>query len=297
MLGSVSTPLLRRLTAIALASLLVLAVVGCSAPAATTPTAPAKVTTSDVVLASTTSTQDSGLFDVLIPAFEKALPQYKIKVIAVGSGEALKMGETKDADVLLVHSPAGEKKLIADGFAKVRNDVMYNDFLLVGPTADPAAVKGSADAFAAMLAIQKAGAAGKTSFVSRGDKSGTNTKELTLWAGSKIATPTPAADKWYLSTGQGMGETLKVAEDKGGYTLVDRATWLSMASTLPGLAIAFEKDKALFNQYGVIVIPGSKNEAGGQAFADWIVSPDAQKVIGDYGVAKYGQQLFVPNAK
>ncbi|MDO8914528.1 MAG: extracellular solute-binding protein [Coriobacteriia bacterium] len=285
-----------RLVGVSLAVALVLAASGCTTPAVT-PTTPEPVATSDVVLASTTSTQDSGLFDVLIPAFEKAEPQFKIKVIAVGSGEALKMGETKDADVLLVHSPAGEKKLIADGFATARNDVMYNDFLVVGPTADPASVKGSADAVTAMVAIRKAGAAGKTSFVSRGDKSGTNTKELGLWVASKIPTPTPTVDKWYLSTGQGMGETLKVAEDKGGYTLVDRATWLSMASTLPGLAIAFEKDKALFNQYGVIVIPGSKNEAGGQAFADWIVSPDAQKVIGDYGVAKYGQQLFVPNAK
>ena len=293
---SASAPRLRRLAAISVAVLMVLAAAGCGGQATTT-TTPAKVTTSDVVLASTTSTQDSGLFDVLIPAFEKAYPQYKIQVIAVGSGEALKMGETKDADVLLVHSPAGEKKLIADGFAKVRRDVMYNDFVIVGPKADPAKVKGSADAFAAMLAIQTAGKAGKATFVSRGDNSGTNAKELTLWAGSKITTPTPAADKWYLSTGQGMGETLKVADEKAAYTLVDRATWLSMASTLPGLEIVFEKDKALFNQYGVIVIPGSKNEAGGQAFADWIVSPAGQKVVGEYGVAKFGQALFVPNAK
>ena len=293
---SASAPRLRRLAAISVAVLVVLAAAGCGGQATTT-TTPAKVTTSDVVLASTTSTQDSGLFDVLMPAFEKAYPQYKIQVIAVGSGEALKMGETKDADVLLVHSPAGEKKLIADGFAKVRRDVMYNDFVIVGPKADPAKVKGSADAFAAMLAIQTAGKAGKATFVSRGDNSGTNAKELTLWAGSKITTPTPAADKWYLSTGQGMGETLKVADEKAAYTLVDRATWLSMASTLPGLEIVFEKDKALFNQYGVIVIPGSKNEAGGQAFADWIVSPAGQKVVGEYGVAKFGQALFVPNAK
>jgi tungstate transport system substrate-binding protein len=277
---------------------LALSVVGCTATTTTEPkvTKP-EVKVTDLVLASTTSTQDSGLFDVLIPAFEKSYPQYKVKVIAVGSGEALKMGETKDADVLLVHSPAGEKKLIADGFAKERKDVMYNDFLVVGPTADPARVKGSANAASAMVAIQKAGKAGKAVFVSRGDKSGTNTKELSLWAGAKVTTPTPAADPWYLSTGQGMGETLKVAEEKGGCTLVDRATWLSMEKALPGLAIAFEKDKALFNQYGVIVIPGSKNEEGGQAFADWIVSAGAQKVIGDFGVAKYGQQLFIPNAK
>lgn len=286
----------RRLLALSLVVLLVLALAGCTAPAANTPTTPEKVATTDVVLASTTSTQDSGLFDVLIPAFEKADPQYKIKVIAVGSGEALKMGETKDADVLLVHSPAGELKLIADGFATERRDVMYNDFVIVGPPADPAGVKSSADAVAAMGAIQKAGVAGKAQFVSRGDNSGTNTKELGLWVKAKVTTPTPAADKWYLSTGQGMGETLKVAEDKAGYTLVDRATWLSMEKTLPGLTILFEKDKALFNQYGVIVIPGSKNEKGGQAFADWIVSAEGQKVIADYGIEKFGQALFVPNA-
>ena len=291
-----ATPRPMRFAALLLAALLTLAVAGCGNQA-TAPNAPAPAATTDVVLASTTSTQDSGLFDVLIPAFQAALPQYKIKVIAVGSGEALKMGETKDADVLLVHSPAGEKKLIADGFATERKDVMYNDFVIVGPSADPANVKGSADAVAAMLAIQKAGKAGKATFLSRGDKSGTNAKELTLWAGARVATATPSADKWYLSTGQGMGETLKVADEKGGYTLVDRATWLSMASTLPGLTILFEKDKALFNQYGVIVIPGSKNVAGGQAFADWIVSAAGQKVIAEYGVAKFGQQLFIPNAE
>jgi tungstate transport system substrate-binding protein len=289
-------PCFWRIAAASIASLMVLALAGCATPAAT-PTTPKPVATSDVVLASTTSTQDSGLFDVLIPAFEKAAPQYKVKVIAVGSGEALKMGETKDADVLLVHSPAGEKKLIADGFATERKDVMYNDFVVVGPPTDPAGVTGSADAATAMLAIQKAGQASKATFLSRGDKSGTNSKELTLWVGAKVTTPTPAADKWYLSTGQGMGETLKVADEKAGYTLVDRATWLSMASTLPGLKILYEKDKALFNQYGVIVIPGSKNEVGGKAFSDWIVGSEGQKVIADYGVAKFGQQLFIPNAK
>ena len=282
----------RRLVGSSLVVLLVLTLAACGQKTATQAAAP-----SALVLASTTSPQDSGLFDVLIPAFEKAFPQYKVKVIAVGSGEALKLGQTKDADVLLVHSPAAELKFLANGYATSRRDVMYNDFVLVGPKADPAGVKGSADTTAAMLAIQKAGAAGKALFVSRGDDSGTNAKELTLWAKSGIATPTPTADKWYLSTGQGMGETLKVADEKNGYTLVDRGTWLSMASTLPSLAIVLEKQKALLNQYGVIVIPGSKNETGGQAFADWIVSPAGQKVVADFGVAKYGQQLFIPNAK
>jgi len=278
-----------------LAVLLVFAVAGCAKSA--TPPTTEKPAVSDVVLASTTSTQDSGLFDVLIPAFEKAFPQYKMKVIAVGSGEAIKMGETKDADVLLVHSPAAELKFLAAGFAKERRDVMYNDFVVVGPKADPAGVKGSADTTAAMLAIQKAGKAGKAIFISRGDASGTNAKELTLWQKSGIATPTPTADTWYLSTGQGMGETVKVADEKGAYTLIDRGTWLSMKTSLPGLEIVLEKQKALFNQYGVIAIPSAKNEAGGQAFADWIVGPEGQKVIADFGVEKYGQALFIPNAK
>ena len=182
------------------------------------------------MLASTTSTQDSGLFDVLIPAFEKANPDYKVKVIAVGTGEALKLGETKDADVLLVHAKADEEKFVANGFGVERKDVMYNDFLIVGPADDPAGVKASADTTAAMLAIEKAGNAEKASFVSRGDDSGTNKKELKLWAQAGVEpTPTPEADPWYEETGQGMGETLKVTSEKKGYTLTDRATYLSHA--------------------------------------------------------------------
>ena len=282
---------LRRLAGVSLAVLLAFALAACAMQAAAPKAAP-----SAVVLASTTSTQDSGLFGVLIPAFEKDNPQYKVKVIAVGSGEALKLGQTKDADVLLVHSPAAEIKFIAAGYATTRTPVMHNDFVLVGPTSDPAGVKVSKNTTDAMLAIQKAGNAGAATFISRGDASGTNSKELTLWAKSGITTPTPATDKWYVSTGQGMGETLKVAEEKGAYTLADRGTWLSMASTLPSSAIVFEKDKALLNPYTVIVIPGSKNEAGGKAFADWIVSPAGQKTIAEFGVAKYGQQLFIPDA-
>ena len=246
---------------------------------------------SELVLASTTSTQDSGLFDVLIPAFEKANPTYKVKVIAVGTGEALKLGETKDADVLLVHAKADEEKFVAAGFGKERRDVMYNDFIIVGPEADPSGVKAAKDTTAAMVAL----ATGKAEFVSRGDDSGTNKKELKLWASSGIPTPTPEANKWYVSTGQGMGETLKIASEKGAYTLADRATYLSMKDTLD-LVIVREGDKGLLNQYGVIVVTGAKNEAGGQAFFDWILSPEAQKVIGDYGLDKYGQALFVPNA-
>jgi tungstate transport system substrate-binding protein len=282
----------KRVVGASLAAVLVFAMSGCAQPQAAAP----KPASSDLVLASTTSTQDSGLFSVLIPAFEKAYPQYKVKVIAVGSGEALKLGQTKDADVLLVHSPAAEIKFIADGSATTRTPVMHNDFVLVGPKTDPAGVMSSKNTTDAMLAIQKAGVAGQTTFISRGDASGTNSKELTLWTKSGITTPTPATDKWYVSTGQGMGETLKVADEKGAYTLADRGTWLSMASSLPNTQIVFEKDKALLNPYTVIVIPGSKNETGGQAFADWIVSPAGQKTIAEFGVAKYGQQLFIPDA-
>jgi tungstate transport system substrate-binding protein len=282
----------------ALAAVLVLGLVGCGQKAATPAAQPAaKPATSEVILSSTTSTQDSGLFDVLIPAFEKAFPQYKVKVIAVGTGEALKMGETKDADVLLVHAKADEVKFVDNGFGIERKDVMYNDFLIVGPAADPAGIKGSKDTTAAMIAIQKAGAAGKAVFVSRGDDSGTHKKELKMWSAAKITTPTVSADKWYLSTGQGMGETLKVADEKAAYTLVDRATYLTMKDSIPGLVILFEKDKGLLNQYGVIVVKDAKNQAGGQAFFDWILSPEGQKVAGDFGAEKYGQQLFVPNAK
>jgi len=280
-----------------LAILLVFSVAGCAQQAAT-PTTPAETASpTEIVLASTTSTQDSGLFDELIPAFEQANPDYKVKVIAVGTGEALKLGETKDADVLLVHAKADEEKFVAAGFGKERKDVMYNDFIIVGPEADPAGVKSAADISAAMNSIKTAGEAGKTVFVSRGDDSGTHKKELKLWSVAGVEpTPTPEADDWYLSTGQGMGETLKITSEKAGYTLVDRATYLSMKDAVD-LVILREGDKDLLNQYGVIVVTGAKNEAAGQAFADWIVSPEGQKVVEQFGVAKYGEPLFIPNAQ
>ncbi len=283
----------RRAAAAVLAAVVLVSVAlaGCQ------PATEEKPATSRVILASTTSTQDSGLFDVLIPAFEKAFPAYKVDVIAVGTGEALKLGETKDADVLLVHAKSDEEKFVAKGFGVERKDVMYNDFLIVGPKADPAGVKASADITAAITGIASAGKAGKATFVSRGDDSGTHKKELKLWKQAGVEpTPTPKADKWYLETGQGMGETLKVASEKGAYTLADRATYLSMKDTLD-LVILKEKEKALLNQYGVIVVTGAKNQAGGKAFFDWILGAEGQKVIGDYGVEKYGEQLFVPNAQ
>ena len=244
----------------------------------------------DVVLATTTSTQDSGLLDVLEPKFEEAYPQYNLQIIAVGTGEALKLGETKDADVLLVHAKADEEKFVAAGYGIERRDVMYNDFIIVGPAADPSGVKGSADTTAAMVAI----ASGKAPFVSRADDSGTNKKELKLWAAASVV-PTATGD-WYVQTGQGMGDTLKIASEKQAYTLTDRATYLSLKDSLD-LEISFEGDKGLFNQYGVIVVKGAKNEQGGQAFFDWILSADTQKFIGEFGVDTYAQALFTPNAK
>ena len=278
----------RRAMGLVLVAALGFTLTACSQPSGGTPAASGTSTT-DVTLASTTSTQDSGLFDVLIPAFEAANPAYKVKVVAVGSGEALNLGQNKDADVLLVHSPSAETSFVAAGFGTDRKPVMYNDFLIAGPAADPAKIKGDASAVDAFAKI----AAAKSVFVSRGDTSGTYTKEVSIWAS---ATVDPKGQAWYLSTGQGMGETLQVANEKHGYTLVDRATWLTNADKNPDLTLLLEGDTKLFNPYHVILIPGAKNAAGAKAFEDWIVGADGQKVIGEFGVAQFNQQIFVPNA-
>ena len=285
---SLTPPGIRRAIGVVLSGILAMSLAACSAPSAPTTSAP-KV--SDVILASTTSTQDSGLFDVLIPAFEKDNPTYKIKVVAVGSGAALTLGQKKDADVLLVHSPAAELTFVAAGYGTDRKPVMYNDFLLVGPTSDPAKIKDTTSAVAAFVKIAKA----KATFVTRADNSGTYTKELSIWASGTIE-PTSSVDPWYLSTGAAMGVSLGIANEKQGYILIDRATWLTNKDKNPGLAVMVEGDKKLFNPYHVILIPGARNPAGAKAFEDWIVGPAGQKVIGDFGVAKYGQQIFVPNA-
>lgn len=242
----------------------------------------------DLVLASTTSTQDSGLFDVLMPAFDRAYPQYVVKVVAVGSGEALKLGETGDADVLLVHSPAAEEAFMASGFGVRREPVMYNDFVIVGPAADPAGISGL-DAAAAFAKIAQSQAL----FYSRGDKSGTHAKELALWRAAQV---TPQGT-WYLSTGQGMGETLTIADQKDGYTLADRGTYLAKESALQNLVILVEGDEALRNEYHVITVKAAPNGEGANAFLEWIISAEVQQeVIGKFGVEKYGQPLFTPNA-
>jgi tungstate transport system substrate-binding protein len=268
-------------------------VVATEAPATEAPTAaPAAPANPDIILATTTSTQDSGLLDVLIPMFE-AQTGYKVKTIAVGSGEAIKMGQEGNADVLLVHSPAAEATFMTDGWGKERTLIMHNDFIIVGPAADPAKIKGvgPADAFKAIAA------AGAT-FAARADKSGTSTKELGIWKKAEID-PVATKPAWYLETGQGMGATLTIASEKGAYTLTDRATYLANKDKLQ-LEILVEKNNSLLNVYHVITIDQTKwpktNYDGAAAFMNFMIDPATQEVIGKFGVEKFGQQLFIPDA-
>lgn len=243
-----------------------------------------------IILATTTSTQDSGLLDVLVPLFEKE-SGIQVKTISVGSGQAMKMGEKGEADVLLVHSADAEKKFMADGFGTTRRLVMHNDFVIVGPAADPARIK-AASAADALKRIAQTGAL----FVSRGDNSGTHAKEKGLW---KAAAIDPEKQKWYQQTGLGMGQTLNVAAEKKGYTITDRATYLSLKKGL-GLEILVEGDGRLLNIYHVIEINPTRwpmvNRAGGKAFADFMVSRKTQEIIGRFGVEKYKAPLFFPDA-
>lgn len=257
-----------------------------AAPSETTEAASGETT--DLLLASTTSTQDSGLFDQMIPAFETAYPQYLVKVTAVGSGEAMELGMNGDADVLLVHSPAAEQTFMDEGYGVERRDVMYNDFVIVGPADDPAGIKGMTSAVDAFTAISET----QSEFFSRGDNSGTNAKELKIWGEAGIE----PAGEWYQSTGQGMGDTLKITSEKLGYTLADRATYLSAREGLD-LEILVEGDPLLYNQYGVIVVKDAKNEQGAVDFMDWVTGPDGQELIAGFGVETFGQPLFTPNAE
>ena len=270
-------------------------------PVAPTATKAATSGSCTLRLATTTSTADTGLLDYILPAFEKA-NNCKVDVVAVGTGQAIEMGRKCDADVLLVHARAAEDLFVSDGFAKQRHDVMYNDFILVGPKSDPAAVKGMATAKEAYKAIMDK----QATFVSRGDKSGTNTKELSIWS-SLGMTPTQEM-KWYNAIGQGMGDTLVFSNEKGGYTLADRGTWLAIQSKLPNLAVMVggdkldeNKDKVLLNPYGVMAVSTDKcpkaNADTANKFVSWMTSPEEQKIIGAYGVDKYGQSLFYPQAK
>jgi len=245
----------------------------------------------NIILATTTSTQDSGLLDVLIPIFEKQTG-YFVKTIAVGSGQAMKMGEKGEADVMLVHSPDAEKKFIADGFGVNRQLIMHNDFIIVGPPSDPAKVKGVKSSAEAMKMIAKA----ESLFLSRGDNSGTHAKEKKLWKQAEI---TPVGQKWYQETGLGMGQTLNVASEKKGYTLADRGTYLALKKNL-GLDILVEGDAALLNIYHVIEVNSAKwpkaNAEGAQAFAAFMVSKNTQDIIKTFGVDKFGSPLFFPDA-
>lgn len=277
---------------LSLPAIFALAISAC-APATAAPTqAPAAPTNPNLILATTTSTQDSGLLDVLVPLFEKE-SGYKVKTVAVGSGQAMEMGQKGDADVLLIHSPSAEKDFMTAGWGKERALVMHNDFIIVGPAADPAKIQATraVDAFKAIAAAQ-------SPFVARADKSGTSTKELGIWKKAEIdpATTKPA---WYIETGQGMGASLTIASEKGAYILTDRATYLANKDKLQ-LQILVEGDNSLLNVYHVITVNPDKwpkvNYEGAMAFYKFMIEPSTQEVISKFGLDKYGQQLFIPDA-
>ncbi len=253
--------------------------------------APAATGTRFITVSSTTSTQDSGLFGHILPLF-KTKTGIEVRVVSQGTGQALDTGRRGDADVVFVHARAQEEKFVADGFGLERKPVMYNDFVLIGPKGDPAGISGSKDIAAALVKIAEKGAP----FVSRGDKSGTHSAELALW---KVAGVDLEAKKgaWYREIGQGMGAALNTAGSMGAYVLADRGTWISFKNR-GDLTIAVEGDRRLFNQYGVIAVNPAKHPHvkinDGQAFVNWLVSPEGQKAIADYKIE--GQQLFFPNA-
>ncbi|MDB5928425.1 MAG: hypothetical protein JWR60_132 [Polaromonas sp.] len=244
--------------------------------------------TAPIVMASTTSTEQSGLFSHLLPAF-KAASGIEVKVVAVGTGQAIDMGRRGDADVLFVHDQPAEEKVVAEGFALKRHPVMYNDFVLVGPAADPAGARGR-DITEALKKVS----AGNAGFISRGDKSGTHAAELRYWKLAGTEAPTFAG---YKACGCGMGQALNMAASLGAYVMADRGTWLSFKNQA-GLAVLVEGDKRLFNQYGVLVVNPAKHPqakaAEAQKFVDWVTSPAGQGVVASYRIG--GEQLFFPNA-
>ncbi len=254
-------------------------------------------------LATTTSTADSGLLDAILPAFEEA-HNARVDVVAVGTGEAIVLGEGGDADVILVHARSREDAFVAAGHGGPRVDVMYNDFVLVGPVDDPAGIGNLTTAQEALAAIAAAGEAGNAAFASRGDDSGTHTREMSLWEAAGM-TPDPTAG-WYNSLGQGMGDTLVFANETGAYTLTDRATFLAIRDNLPNLAllvggnsIAENSDPALLNPYGVIPVNPDKGNINADLAADfvaWLTSVETQQAISEFGQAEFGQPLFYPDS-
>ncbi len=244
-----------------------------------------------IVVSSTTSTEQSGLFGYLLPIFEKKTG-IQVKVVAVGTGQALDIGRRGDADVVFVHDKPAEEKFVEEGYSTQRNEVMYNDFVLIGPKADPAKIGGGKDIQAGLQKI----ASTQTPFISRGDKSGTHAAELRYWKGSGVEVS--PSSSWYKETGSGMGPALNTASAMNGYILSDRATWLTFKNR-GDLAILVQGDPRLFNQYGVMLVNPAKypqvKKAEGQAFIDWLISKDGQDTIASYKVG--GEQLFFPNAK
>ncbi len=246
----------------------------------------------EVILATTTSTRDSGLLDVLIPIFEEDTG-YLIKTIAVGTGAALEMGRNGEADVLMTHAPASEQPLVDEGYVIDYTLLMHNDFIIVGPADDPAGIKEAGDASEALGMIAQK----EQLFLSRGDNSGTNKKELALWKDAGIE----PGGTWYQETGSGMGDTLNITAEKGGYTLTDRATYLNLKKNLQGVEILFEGDPVLNNIYHVMAVNPEKfekvNYDGAKAFIDFLVTDETQDIIGEYGKDRFGQPLFFPDAK
>jgi tungstate transport system substrate-binding protein len=273
--------------------LLVMAAIGLSAAslgAQETSTPVARTGPRDVILATTTSTADTGLLDALGPLFKDATG-YTLKPIAVGSGAALELGKRGEADVVLAHSPAAEQTFMEEGYGSERRTVMYNDFVIVGPEDDPAGIAGNPSAVEAMRQI----ADSQSRFVSRGDESGTNALELRLWKQAGIE----PAGEWYIESGTGMGETLTIANERGAYTITDRGTYLALRDRL-ALPILVEGDKALINIYHVITLNPANgtriNSEGGQAFLTFLLDPATQTFIGEFGIDEFGEPLFTPCA-
>lgn len=284
---------MKKLNLLSLLVIFILSLVGCTNTKTTEEVGETKESKpQSIILSTTTSTQDSGLLDYLLPKFTDETG-IEVKTVAVGTGKAIEMGKNGEADVLLVHDTKSEEEFVKEGFAKERHDVMYNDFVLVGPKEDKLKeVSGDEKIKQGLNSIYE----NKGTFVSRGDDSGTHKKELRLWESASLK---PEGD-WYISAGSGMGEVLKMASEKQGYTLSDRATYLAMKDSLD-LDIVIEKDTNLNNQYGVMVVNPEKfenlNSEGAKKFEEWILSEETQKLIGEFGKDKYGESLFIPNAK